>query len=275
MLQEVGLTMGQAPERWNLENPDAIRELARSYATAGSDLIYTNTFGGNRIRADRYGLAAEVREINRAAVRLAREGIEQAGAAGCRVGASVGPTGELVEPYGDLTREAARDAFSEQIAILVEAGVDALVCESFIDLDEALLCVEAARAASNIPIVASLSFEKHVRTVMGVTPEAAVAALSDAGASVVGANCSIGPEVVEQVLQAMHGAKPDVLLLGKPNAGLPELVEGKPVFPLSPEDMKSFATRMLELGAAIIGGCCGTTPGHIAAMAAVLNSSRN
>jgi 5-methyltetrahydrofolate--homocysteine methyltransferase len=181
----------------------------------------------------------------------------------------------MLEPYGDLNREAAQQAFAEQASALAEGGVAALVCETFIDVDEALVCVAAVRSVTDLPVVASMSFEKNGRTVMGVTPEKAVVALSDAGAVVVGANCSVGPEVVEAVVRAMHAARPGTPLLAKPNAGVPELKDGRPVFPLSPGDMKEFPSRMRELGVAIVGGCCGTTPEHIAAMAGRLEEMRD
>ncbi|MCX7968686.1 MAG: homocysteine S-methyltransferase family protein [Armatimonadetes bacterium] len=275
MLQAMGLPVGEPPERWTLDNPDAIRELARRYAEAGSDIVYTNTFGANRIRLQRFGLADKVFELNKLAVQLAREGVNSATRPQSFVPrpfivASIGPTGELLEPYGDLEPEAAQDAFSEQATALAEAGVDAFVCETFSDLTESLICLKAVQSVSKIPVMVSMSFEENGRTMMGVTPEDAVNRLLDEGALVVGANCSIGPEVVEQVVNAMKAARPDALLLAKPNAGRPQLVEGKVVYPVTPEQMASFALRMKSLGVAIVGGCCGTTPEHIAAIRAAL-----
>ncbi len=276
MLQRMGLPVGQPPEQWTLTNPEAVRDLARQYAEAGSDLVYTNTFGANRIRLKRFGLDNHVAELNRLAVQLAREGISQArrpeGASLPFVVASIGPTGELLEPFGDLTVEEAQEAFTEQAASLAEAGVDAFVCETFSDLSEALACLRAVQSVATVPIFVSLSFEENGRTMMGVSPEEAANRLLDAGATVVGANCSVGPEVVERVMQAMKAARPDALLLAKPNAGKPQLVEGKVVYPVTPDEMATFALRMKNLGVAVIGGCCGTTPAHVAAMATALKA---
>ncbi len=274
MLQSMGLPVGEPPERWTLENPDAVKSLARQYAEAGSQIVYTNTFGANRIRLKRFGLDNRVAELNLLAVQLAREGVQQASrpakAPPSFVVASVGPTGELLEPFGDLLPEEARDAFAEQATALMEAGVDAFVCETFSDLTEALVCLQAVRSVAKVPVIVSMSFEESGRTMMGVSPEEAVNRLLDAGAFAVGANCSIGSEVVERAIRAMKSVRPDALLLAKPNAGKPQLVEGKTVYPVTPEEMATFAVRMKELGVAIVGGCCGTTPAHIAAMAQAL-----
>jgi len=275
MLQAMGLPAGEPPERWLLDNPEAVRELARKYVEAGSDIVYTNTFGANRIRLQRFGLADKVAELNKIAVQLAREAVNStprpSSPVPCSfVVGSIGPTGELLEPYGDLEPEAARDAFAEQANALAEAGVDAFVCETFSDLTEALICLKAVLSVAKVPVMVSMSFEENGRTMMGVTPEEAANKLTDEGAFVVGANCSIGPEVVERAVVTMKSARPDALLLAKPNAGRPQLIGGKVVYPVTPEDMASFAQKMRDMGVAIIGGCCGTTPDHIAAMRAVL-----
>jgi methionine synthase I (cobalamin-dependent) len=263
MLQMSGLPVGEVPERWVLENPAAVRKLAAQYADAGSDLVYTCTFGAGRVPLRRCGLEDRLEAINRTAVRLARD-------AGARfVAGSIGPTGELLEPYGEFNPDEARQSFAEQAALLAAAGVDALVCETFTDLTEALLAVEAA-CATKLPVLASMAFDPSGRTIMGVTPEDAVGRLSDAGAVVVGANCSVGPEVVERAIRAMKAARPDVPLLAKPNAGLPELTNGKMKYPVSPDALAAFAGRVKALGVAVIGGCCGSTPEHIRAMRQVM-----
>lgn len=269
MLQRVGLQVGEAPERWNVENPSAIRELSAQYIAAGSDLIYTNTFGGNRVRLKRCGLDDKFVVVNRAAVRLARQAIDAGGRPVFLVGC-VGPTGEMLEPYGDFNPAAAQESFAEQAALLAAAGVDALVCETFTDLTEALLAVKAARA-TQLPVLASMTFDQGGRTMMGITPEQAATQLSNAGAGVVGANCSLGPEVVEHIIRAMKAARPKALLLAKPNAGLPQFVDGKAVYPVTPEAIAEFTVRLKALGVAIIGGCCGSTPQHIRAMRDVLH----
>lgn len=266
-LQARGLRVGASGEEWNLSHPEEVADLARSYAAAGSDLVYTNTFGGNRIRLRRYDLAHRVAEINRQAVALARQGVAAAGRE-VLVVASIGPTGELLEPWGDLKAEEALGAFREQVEALAEAGVDGLVLETFSALEEIALALQAAQeVAPHLPLIASMSFEMGGRTMMGVRPEDAAGFLLERGALVVGANCSVGPEVVEEALRAMKAVHPQARLLAKPNAGMPRLVEGKPVYPVSPEEMADFAVRMKEWGVSILGGCCGTTPAHIEAMA--------
>lgn len=274
-LQGLGLAVGEAPERWTLDRPDAIATLARTFATAGSDLVYTNTFGANRIRLERCGLADKVRELNLQAVSYARNGVASAKRTNHTqlpfVVGSIGPTGEILEPYGDLHPAAARDAFAEQAAALSEAGVDGIICETFADLQEALLCFEAVRTKISVPIVVSMAFETNGHTMMGVTPEDAVTQIWDAGAAVVGVNCSVGPDVVETAIRAMKTKCPQARLLAKPNAGIPQVVDGKAVYSVTPQDMAGFARRMKSLGVSIVGGCCGTTTEHITAMAEALH----
>lgn len=272
LLQSMGLPIGEPPEGWILQNPDAVREVARLYTEAGSDLLYTNTFGGNRLRLKRVGLANRVAELNHLAVQLAREGIAEASNRRSRpwLAGSMGPTGELLEPYGDLAPELAYEAFAEQAKALTEAQLDAIVCETFTDLQEILICLQAVRSITQLPVIASMSFEPSGRTMMGVTPQEAIVILAEAGATVVGANCSVGPELVEKVMREMKAARPNFPLLAKPNAGMPRLTGGKPVYPVTPEEMAAFGSRMKELGVAILGGCCGTTPDHIQAMAKTL-----
>lgn len=270
-LQSIGLTAGEAPEAWTLKNPEAIRLLATGYVTAGSDIIYTNTFGGNRVRLKCSGLENDISEINRRAVRLAREATDGA-PRDIFVVASIGPTGEILEPYGDLEPDDARAVFLEVAALLFNEGVDGFACETFSSLEEASLCLDAVReVAPDLPVFASMAFESVGKTMMGVSPEEAVQALRDAGADVVGANCSIGPEVVEKALLAMHAASPATPLLAKPNAGLPVVASGKATYPVTPQDLADFALRAKEIGASVIGGCCGTTPAHICAIREALN----
>ena len=270
MLQNAGLPIGEAPERWTLENPAAIRDLAGRYIAAGADLLYTNTFGASRLRLKHCGLEEKFEAVNRDAVKLAREAIAVSGREVLLV-ASIGPTGEMLEPYGELSTDEARQSFEEQAALLTEAGVDAFACETFMDLNETLLAVGAVRTRTKLPVMASMAFDHSNHTMMGVTPEDAVARLTDAGAAVVGANCSVGPDVVEAVARAMTTVRPQTRLLAKPNAGLPQMIDGITIYSLTPTAMASFAARMRELGVAVIGGCCGTTPEHIRAMRQALN----
>ncbi len=263
MLQAAGLPVGEAPERWLLDNPVAIRKVAAQYVAAGSDMIYTCTFGASRVGLSRCGLEDKFETINRTAVELAREAA--AGKNTFIVG-SIGPTGEMLEPYGEFSLDEARASFAEQAALLAQTGVDALVCETFTDLQEALLAVSASKENASVPVLVSMAFELNGRTMMGVTPEDAVFRLTDAGAAAVGSNCSVGPESLEQVIRAMKAARPQARLLAKPNAGLPQVVNGHAVYNVGPAALAAFATRMKSLGVAVVGGCCGTTPEHLRAM---------
>lgn len=270
-LQKVGLPIGQAPERWTLERPDAIAALARGYIEAGSDLILTNTFGANAVRMSACGLADRIAHLNTEAVRIARREIDASGRMVFLLG-SIGPTGEMLEPYGALSPEAARTAFLEQARALVSAGVDGLVCETFSAVEEITLALDAAReAGDDLPLVGSMAFDDRGCTMMGVTPEAAAAAMLAGGAQVIGANCSVGPDALERVITGMKAAQSGARLWAKPNAGLPELVAGRTVYRVAPDTLAAFARRMRDLGVAVVGGCCGTAPDHIRAMRTTLD----
>jgi len=268
MLQAAGLSVGEVPERWILDNPDAIRKLAAQYVAAGSDMIYTCTFGASRIGLRRCGIEDKFDTVNRTAVRLARE----AAGSDVFVVGSIGPTGEMLEPYGEFSPDEARASFAEQAALLAQAGVDAIICETFTDLAETLLAVSAAKEKTSVPVLASMAFELNGRTMMGVTPEDAVTQLTDAGAAAVGSNCSVGPDSLETVIRAMKVARPSARLLAKPNAGLPQVVNGHAVYNVGPDALAAFAARMKSLGVAVVGGCCGTTPEHLRAMRAALRT---
>jgi 5-methyltetrahydrofolate--homocysteine methyltransferase len=267
MLQTTGLPIGESPERWMLDNPDAIRALAAQYVAAGSDMIYTCTFGASRVHLRRCGIEDKFDTVNRTAVRLAREA---AAGKDIFVVGSIGPTGEMLEPYGEFSPDEARASFAEQAALLAQAGVDAFVCETFTDLQEALLAVGAVKEKTNLPVLASMAFDANGRTMMGVTPEDAVNQLTDAGAAAVGSNCSVGPDSLEAVIRAMKVARPGARLLAKPNAGLPQVVNGRAVYNVGPDVLAAFAAKMKSLGVAVVGGCCGTTPEHLRAMRGAL-----
>lgn len=263
LLQQRGMPPGSCPELLNLMDEDLVASVPRDYAKAGSDIVYTNSFGGNRIRLRRCGVEDKVREINIAAARIAREAVWE----GIFVVGSMGPTGEMLEPFGDLEREKAYDLFQEQAGALVEGGVDAIVLETFSDLEELLLALRATRKFG-IPVLCSMSFDTGGRTMMGISPEdAAIALLKEEGVEVIGANCGRGLEDMEDSIRRMKEVAPETPLLAKPNAGLPRLVEGKVVYEASPEEMARYAMRYVELGARIVGGCCGSTPDHIRAIA--------
>jgi 5-methyltetrahydrofolate--homocysteine methyltransferase len=267
MLQSMGLQTGTAPELWNVENPEAIRALHRAYLNAGSQMILTNTFGGNRIRLDHAGeLGKRVEELNRAAAILAKEEAgDQAYVAG-----DIGPTGELMVPYGPLSYESAVDVFAQQAQALAEGGVDLIWIETMSDLNEARAAIKGTKRVTDLPVFCSLSFGRRGRTIMGETPTQAAETLWPLGLTAIGGNCGEGVEVMTPVLTEMRAAFEDAVLIAKPNAGLPHLENGKTVFDLGPEDMAPHARRFLKLGAQVIGACCGSSPEHIAAIAEAL-----
>jgi 5-methyltetrahydrofolate--homocysteine methyltransferase len=273
LLQDSGLEDGAPGELWNLENPDAVRAAHEAYAGAGARLLTTNTFGGTRPRLDLHGLGDRVREVNRTAARLARS---VADGQGLLVAGDLGPTGELLAPLGAMTHEEAQELFAEQLIGLVEGGIDLVLVETLSDLGEADAALAAARqVAPGLPVAVTMSFDTNVRTMMGVRPGDAVAHLAAAGADAVGANCGRGPEEMEVIAAEMLQARTDdVLLIAQSNAGLPQLVADHFEYDATPGDLAAHATRLAELGIDLVGGCCGSTPAHIAAMNATLTTAR-
>lgn len=277
MLQEMGLEAGTAPEVWILEQPDRIQTLHRAYVEAGVDLILTCTFGGTRFRLASHGLADRVVEINRRAAELACRVAASASASnGARtifVGGDMGPTGHLLKPLGDVTRDEVTDAYAEQAKGLAEGGADLLVIETMSDLAEALAAIEGARRAADLPIICTFSFDTHGRTMMGLGPETVA---KEIGPRVegVGANCGRDPAEYIALVHAMRQAAPEAILWAKPNAGLPHLVDDHVEYDATPESMGQIAPHLFEGGAQVIGGCCGTTPAHLAAMVAALSGKR-
>jgi 5-methyltetrahydrofolate--homocysteine methyltransferase len=264
MLLAAGLPAGTPPERWVLENPDPIRDLQRAYVEAGSDLIIACTFGANRTRLEQTGLADRLVEINRRAVQIAREAVGDR----AYVAADIGPTGELLAPIGKVTYEQALEVFAEQAAVLAQAGVDVLYIETMFDLDEMKAAVAGAQqAAPGTPIFATFSFDHHGRTNMGVKPEQAAEALQAMEVTAFGANCGATLEMTEGAVAKMHEAVPQAALIAKPNAGYPRMEGRKVVYDATPEDMAEYATKFVALGARVVGGCCGSTPEHIRAIA--------
>jgi methionine synthase / methylenetetrahydrofolate reductase(NADPH) len=250
----------------NLDNLDLVRTIHRDYINAGAELIETNTYGANRIKLERFGLGHKVEEINKRALRAARDAREIGGAPTLIAGA-VGPLGAVLEPYGHLTPERAREVYAEQIAVLIEQGADLLMFETFGDLRELLLAIEVAQSTGDLPIVAQMSFAGDGRTPMGNTPEEVVRALVARDVAVVGVNCSVGPQRVFKVMEAMHLAEPRARLAAQPNAGWPTELNNRILYPSTPGYVARYAQRMVEeLGVSLVGGCCGTTPDHIAAM---------
>ncbi len=264
MLQAAGLPPGTSPEGWLLENQEAVVGVHRAYIEAGADLILTCTFGATRGRLERSGLGEKAGEINRRAVEVARE------AAGDEVfvAGDIGPLGEFLAPLGELDYEEAVEMFAEQAASLVEAGVDVLYIETMAALDEVKAAVEGAfEVANGTPVTATLSFDSHGRTNMGVRPGEAAEALLELGVDALGANCGATLEMTLGAVQRMHEVASEMPLIAKPNAGKPRMVEDAVVYDAAPGDMAAYARRFVALGAKIVGGCCGSTPDHIAAIA--------
>ena len=264
-LQQRGLEPGGCPEAFNVTHPDVVRGMARDYFSAGADMVLTNSFGGSRFMLGKYGLADKVGEFNRLAAEHARSQAPQ----DRYVVGSVGPTGEFLEPLGELSAAEMRDGFAEQIDALVTGGVDAVVVETMTALEESALAIQAAREHARLAVMATMTFDIGLRgffTMMGVTPERAVAELQDAGAHIVGANCGNGIEVMVQLARQLRDAT-DAPLLVHCNAGIPAVRGGEIVYPESPEFMaRGFKTLVEDVGVNIVGGCCGTGPEHIRAL---------
>ncbi len=267
MLFDQGLESGGAPELWNLDHPDRVSAVHRGYLQAGAQVILTNTFGGNRFRLALHGLEGRVAELNRAGAELARREIESAGTAGVAAG-DIGPSGGILEPLGDLAFENAAEGFAEQARALVEGGVDLVWIETMSDLEEMRAAIEGVRRASTaIPILATMTFDTRGHTMMGVSPEKAIDALTGWGAAAVGGNCGNGPDEIVEVIGKMHRRMPGVRLVAKANAGIPAWKDGRAVYGASPQDMAAYAGAVADAGAWLIGACCGSTPAHIQAIA--------
>ncbi len=270
LLMSMGLAHGEPPELWNVNYPDRIRSVHRGYIEAGAQIILTNSFGGSRGRLERGGLGERCAKLNAAAARLARQEADAA-SHGVVVAGSIGPIGEFFAPMGMLTFDDAVDMFRVQAEALVEGGVDVLWIETMSDLEEVRAAAAACRqAAPGIPLVVTMTFDTHGRTMMGVTPEQAAAAISELGAAALGANCGNGPQEIEQVIRKLHAALPGAILVAKSNAGLPRMEGGRAVYDATPEVMADYARRVHADGARIVGACCGSTPAHIAAIAGAL-----
>ena len=274
MLYAAGAGLDDCFDALNLSRPETVGAVHRAYLEAGAGLIKTNTFGANRAKLAAFGLDGEVRRINKAGVRVAREAREVCGSAALVAG-SVGPSGRTLAPFGTAEPAAVRAVFREQIEALLEGGVDLLVLETFGSVDEIAEAIVAARAACDLPLVASLTFADDGRTIAGQSPEEAVGAVAPLGVAVLGANCSVGPRRLLPVVRALAAALaerdgPRPALACLPNAGWPARVAGRVIYPSSPEYFAAFAADAVRCGIAVVGGCCGTTPAHTAAMADAL-----
>ena len=263
-----GVFLNRCYDELNLSQPDLIRDIHRDYIKAGAELIETNTFRSNRLALSGDGLEDKVATINAAGVALARECAKDR----AYVAGAVGPLGRSLEPLGRLKREDASAYFVEQIRALTDAGVDCLILETFLFLDELELAIQAARAVSKTPIIASMSFRfTGDGEILGTTPEEAVAKLTEWGVDIIGTNCVNGPEAAVRVVERMR-AVTEKKISAMPNAGLPQTVEGRTIYLASPEYMAEYARRLVQHGANIVGGCCGTTPAEIAEMKTFIRS---
>lgn len=272
-LQRAGLAPGECGDLWCLTQPARVEAVHRAYCDAGADLIVTNSFGANPWVLERFGAGARVDDVNRAAAAMAR----RAAGPGRYVLGDIGPTGQLLEPLGPVGADDVRTACARQARALLECGADGIVVETMSDIGEATAAVRGARDAGAAIVVASMTFDRlpngRLRTMMGVSPEGAADALRAAGADIVGLNCGtrLGDEDLETIVRAMRGAGATTVI-AKPNAGEPQWQDGRAVYDLTPDAFAARMHRARDAGAAIVGGCCGTTPAHIAALRAVLDA---
>ena len=269
MLYDKGVFLNACFDELVVKAPDVVSEVHAAYADAGAELIETNTFGANPIKLMQYGLADETEALNAAAARLARRAV----GTNCTILGAIGPLGVRIEPFGALGRDEAEAAFGRQVAGLLAGGVDGFCLETFSDIAELEAAIRAARARSDLAIIAQVTIGPDGRTGYGTDPETFGPALEAAGADVVGVNCSIGPQVVleaiEKLVRVVH-----IPVSAQPNAGLPRDVADRKIYMASPEYMAEYARRMVEAGARLVGGCCGTTPAHIKAMRAFVRSAQ-
>jgi 5-methyltetrahydrofolate--homocysteine methyltransferase len=264
-LQKMGLPPGIPPEDLVLDAPELVLQLEGAFVAAGSDIILTDTFGGTRLRMKESKYVERTPEVNRRAVELARQAASRR--AGVLVAGSIGPTGRLMKPYGPLSVEDAAASFAEQAKALAEGGVDLLVIETMFAFEEADAAFKGARSVTDLPIVVSFSYDRGVRTMMGVKPGDMFKHYKEMGAVMIGANCGTTLDNMEKILQEYAAADPASPLWAKPNAGLPRLVDGVTTFDITPEQMAEYAVKYVRLGARVVGGCCGNMPEHIAAIA--------
>ncbi|MBV6395115.1 MAG: Bifunctional homocysteine S-methyltransferase/5,10-methylenetetrahydrofolate reductase [Anaerolineales bacterium] len=265
-LQKVGLIGGIIPEGWVLERPEKILDLESAFIEAGSDIILTCTFGGTKLRLRESPLGQRVHEINQRAAEIAREAANKC--PGALVAGSMGPTGLLIKPYGPATTEEVADAYEEQARGLTAGGVDLLVIETMFAINEAQAALEGVRRVTELPVIVSFSYDRGTRSMMGTKPSDVVKAFKPSGVAAIGANCGTTLENMETILKEYMSAAPELVYWVKPNAGLPELGENnEAVYRVTPQAMAEYAEKFVAAGARIVGGCCGSTPEHVAAIA--------
>jgi len=269
MLFDAGLDSGNSPEEWNVLQPEEVQKIHRAYIEAGSQIILTNTFGGSRVRLDTHGLADRVYELNKAAAEVARAEAN-ASENPVVVAGSIGPSGEILEPLGTLSFDDAQKSFADQAEGLAAGDVDLFWIETMSDLEEVKAAISGVRSASDLPIAVTLSFDTHGRTMMGVSPEMALKELQSQDIQLMGANCGTGSDELIEAIKALAALNPQLPLIAKANAGIPEMVGNEIVYNGSPEVMADYAIKVSQEGARLIGGCCGSTPDHIQAMSEAL-----
>lgn len=263
---EMGIEPGKAPEEWVVEAPERVAELHRLFIEAGSDLLLTCSFGASSLRLADEALHGRAVEVNSRAAEIAREvaGPDRL------VAGSIGPTGHLTDPLGPLTHELAVSTFAEQAGALAAAGVDVLVLETFFSLDEGLWALEGIRRATNLPVVVSYSFDQGTRTMMGLSPTDVVRAFAPLGVAAIGANCGKSLADTDRIVEELLAEAGDLPLWVKPNAGVPRIEGERVVYEAGPDDLARHVAAYAAAGAKVVGGCCGSTPAHVAAIAAVL-----
>ena len=264
--QQMGLGIGVAPEDWVFDEPDKVLALHTAFVDAGADIILTDTFGGTSLRLRESGYPGRATELNRAAAQLARRAA--ATKDGVLVAGSMGPTGMLMEPFGELTPAAAADAFGEQATALEAGGVDLLLLETFFALEEALAAIDGIRRISTLPLVVSFSFDQGTHTMMGLSPTKMVEAIRPLGVAAIGANCGRSLADMERVVAELAALDAGIPLWIKPNAGLPRMVGELARYDTGPAEMAEYGVRFIEAGASVVGGCCGSSPEHVAAIVA-------
>jgi len=266
-LQKMGLKPGKPPEDLIIDDPETIFKLESAFVAAGSDIILTCTFGGTRMRMKDSKYQDRAPEVNIRAAELARKAASAR--EGVLVAGSMGPVGGLIKPYGPLDAEEVKATFAEQAKALAEGGVDLLLIETMFALEEATAAFEGARSVTDLPIIVSFSYDRGTRTMMGVKPKDVIKKYSAMGAALVGANCGTTLENMETIVAEYASAAPNFPIWAKPNAGVPhmDVQTEQAVYDMTPEDMANFAKKYAALGAKIVGGCCGSTPEHVAAIA--------
>jgi methionine synthase I (cobalamin-dependent)/5,10-methylenetetrahydrofolate reductase len=273
LLHQRGVSFDECFDALNLSRPALVAEIHHAYIDAGSNIIQTNTFGANRYKLARHGLEDRIREINAAGVELVRRVI-LASFKDVLIAGDIGPLGVRLAPFGRVQPEQARQVFAEQIGVLAESGVNLLIIETMTDLYEVAEAIAAARqVAPDLPVVASMTFTRDDRTLLGDSPVKVARHLQEAGADLIGVNCSGGPNQILRILRQMHQTVPEARLSAMPNAGWPEQVGGRIMYPAAPEYFGDYALAFWQAGARLIGGCCGTTPQHISVMAQAIQAT--